>query len=151
MAPRNARRHTAPVNASPRVATVYVVDDNPSIQRALVRLLHSAGMEGTAFASIHALLSADIARDDACVIADVRLDHDDGLRIPQLLADRGNRLPVIFLTALDTGDMRARAHRAGAAAFFRKPVDDQALIDTVRWVLQEQDADAQRTRDTVPK
>ena len=141
-----------PVNESTVAATVYVVDDDPSIQRALVRLLRSARMEGAAFASIDAFLAADIAREkNACVIADVRLDHDDGFRIPQLLAERGIPLPVIFLTAVDTRDMRVRAHRAGAAALFRKPVDDQALIDTIRWVLQGQSAAAQRTRDTVPR
>jgi len=125
------------VNATVVAATVYIVDDDPSIPRALVRLLRTAGMESFAFASIDAFLAADIAPGGACVIADVRLDHDDGLRIPQLLAARDTRLPVIFLTAVDTEDMRVRAHQAGGMAFFRKPVDDQALIDTIRWVLQE--------------
>lgn len=124
------------MNAAVKTATIYVVDDDPSIQRALVRLMRSAGMECVAFASIEAFLAAEIAPGDACVIADVRLDHDDGLRIPQLLAERGSRLPVIFLTALDTQDTRSRAHQAGAVAFFRKPVDDQALIDIIHWALQ---------------
>ena len=126
------------MNARVATPTVYVVDDDISIRRALPRLLRTVGMEAVDFDSLTALLAEDLRREDACIVADIRLDHEDGLQLPRLLAARGLRLPVIFLTAVDTADMRERAFRAGGAAFFCKPVDDQALIDAIRWALAKQ-------------
>jgi two-component system response regulator FixJ len=116
-------------------ATVYVVDDDPAIRRALPRLLRSAGINTVAFDSLASLLEADLKTEDACVVADIRLKGEDGLALPRLLAERNLKLPVVFLTAVDSTDIRERAIHAGGAAFFRKPVDDLALIDSIRWVL----------------
>jgi FixJ family two-component response regulator len=58
-----------------------------------------------------------------------------GLELPALLASAGRRLPVILVTAHDTEETRDIAQRAGAAAYFRKPVDDQALLDAIAWTL----------------
>ena len=55
--------------------------------------------------------------------------------LPQALAERGERIPVILISASDADDTRASARRNGAAAFLRKPVDDQALVDAIEWVL----------------
>ena len=126
------------MNAQVATPTVYVVDDDISIRRALPRLLRAVGMEAMAFDSLAALLAENLRRADVCVIADIRLDQEDGLELPRLLAARGLRLPVIFLTAVDTADMRERAFRAGGTALFCKPVDDQALIDAIRWALAKQ-------------
>ena len=58
-----------------------------------------------------------------------------GLELPALLARTGQRLPVIFVTAHDTPETRELAHRLGAAGYFRKPVDEQALLDAIAWAL----------------
>jgi FixJ family two-component response regulator len=115
--------------------TVYVIDDDPSVLKALSRLLRVSGLDSIPLPSIASFMESDISDQDACVLADIRLENEDGLVIPRLLAERGLRLPVIFLTAVDTKEVRSRARQAGAAAFFRKPVDDQALIDAIRWAL----------------
>ena len=111
--------------------TVYIVDDDPSVLRALGRLLRSAGLHAELFASIPALLEVQQPPPRSCVVADVRLS--DQLDLPALLLDRGWALPVIFLTGEDEAGVRAAAKRAGAAALFHKPVDDQALIDAIEW------------------
>ena len=41
--------------------------------------------------------------------------------------------PLILLTAHDNEEMRAAARNAGAAGYFRKPVDTEALLDAIRW------------------
>ena len=68
-------------------------------------------------------MRADLSDENACVISDVWMPGTSGLELPALLA----RLPVIFITAHDTPETREMAQRVGAAACFRKPVDDQAL------------------------
>jgi FixJ family two-component response regulator len=132
--------------------TVYIVDDDAAIRRALVRLMRSAGLAAEAFASVQALLVSprtliqpskgvadqttgeSIAR--ACVVADIRMPGQSGLELPALLAKQGLSLPVIFITAYDTEEHRKAAHAVGAAAFFRKPVDGEALLDAIHWAVE---------------
>jgi len=45
-------------------------------------------------------------------------------------------MPTIFLTAFDLNASRKQAKEGEAAAFFRKPVDDQALLDAVKWTVK---------------
>lgn len=123
------------MNAATSTATVYIIDDDESVRRALRRLLRSAGFQCVGFASIQEFLMGGIESDKACAIVDIRLDQDSGLRIPGLLAARGCRLPVIFLTGSDSEELRERARSLGAAALLRKPVDDQALLDVTYWAL----------------
>ena len=116
--------------------TVYVIEDDAYFRSALARLLRAYGFNFVGLPSIRAFMDADIDPDRACVVADIRLDDgEDGLTIPRRLTERGLNLPVIFLTAVDTEEMRAQARQAGAAAFFRKPVADQALVDAIRWAV----------------
>jgi FixJ family two-component response regulator len=115
--------------------TIYIVDDDESMRRALARLMQSAGYATATFASLGELLATEHFHEPACVIADVRMPGGSGLDLPERLRDCGSWLPVIIVTAHDTEQMRAEARRAGVAGYFRKPVDDQALIDAIEWAL----------------
>ena len=114
---------------------VYIVDDDPAIQQALGRLMRSAGLRAETFASVIDLLDKGFFEERACIVADIRLPDISGLDLPELLAQQGRSRPVIFITAYDTTANRQAAHRAGAAAFFRKPVDGEALIDAITWAV----------------
>jgi len=118
-----------------RNAIVYVIDDDPSVRRALERLVRSAGLEVALFESVqHFLDGADLTRP-ACVVADVRVPGGRTLELPSLLARAAHCVPVVYLTAHDTDETRRRAWEAGAIGYFRKPVDDQALLDAIQWAL----------------
>ena len=114
---------------------VYIIDDDESVHRALARLLRSAGFEPRTFASVEAFTASGVDCSSGCVLADISMPGCGGLDLPKHLRRMGCQLPVIFLTAQDTETTRAAARRAGAAGFFRKPVDDQALIDAIEWAL----------------
>jgi FixJ family two-component response regulator len=116
-------------------ATIYIVDDEPSICTAYARLMRSARMQPRTFASVEDFMESDIACENACVISDVRMPGTSGLELPALLARSGRRLPVIFVTAHDTSETRELAHRLGASSYFRKPVDEDALLDAIAWAL----------------
>lgn len=120
---------------------VYIVDDEPSVCTAYARLLRSARMQSRTFASIEDLLRAELTDENACVVSDIRLSGTSGLDLPELLTRAGHHLPVIFVTAHDTAETRECAQEAGAAAYFRKPVDAQALLDAIAWALREKRAD----------
>ena len=49
----------------------------------------------------------------------------------------GMKLPVIFVTAEDSEDVRVRARAFGAAGFFLKPVDGTALINSIEQALDK--------------
>ena len=114
---------------------VYVIDDDASVRTALQRLIRSAGLEAAVFGSVAEFLAGDPPVPQACIVADVRMPGPSGLDLPALLARRGWRFPVIFVTAYDTAEARRLAREAGAVGYFRKPVDDQALLDAIQWAL----------------
>ena len=116
--------------------TICILENDESVRKALLRLMRSAGVVATSYASVDELLGVPTLPEYACIIADIRMQGTSGLALPGLLAKRGLRTPVIFVSAQDTEETRAEAKRAGAAAFFRKPVDDQALLDTLAWVVR---------------
>jgi FixJ family two-component response regulator len=116
---------------------VYVVDDDESVRRALRRLLHSWGLRATTFASATEFLDSGPCEEDACLIADIRMPGLGGLDLQRELLAKGSTIPVIFITAFDTAETRKQARALGAAGYFRKPVDDQALLDAIRWALSK--------------
>jgi FixJ family two-component response regulator len=113
--------------------TVYIVDDDVSVRQALARLVRSARMRAEAFETVRDLVTRAGSDEPDCVIADIRMPDVSGLELPGLLARDVHRPPVIFVTAYDTEENRAEAKNVGAAAFFRKPVDGQALLDAIAW------------------
>jgi FixJ family two-component response regulator len=116
---------------------VYIVGDEPTICTAYARLIRSAEMMPHTFASVEDLVHAQPLAEGACVICDVQKRGADGLELPALLARAGHRIPVIFVTAHDTPEARELAQMAGGAAYLRKPVDAQALLDTIEWAVSE--------------
>jgi FixJ family two-component response regulator len=115
---------------------IYIVDDEPAVCTAYARLARSAKMEPRTFASVEEFMRADCTDENACVISDVRMPGVSGLELPALLIRAGKHLPVIFTTAHDSPETRDVAHHSGAAAYFRKPVDAQALLDAIAWAIK---------------
>ncbi len=117
---------------------VYIVDDEPSVCTAYARLIRSAKMVPRTFSSVEEFLGSDFSDDNACIISDVQMPGASGLELPRLLDRAEHHLPIIFVTAHDTPETRERARRVGAAAYFRKPVDDLALLDAITLALRGQ-------------
>ena len=114
---------------------IYVVDDDESVRKAMKRLIRSTGMEVQAFASALEFLDFEHRKENACIVVDIKLQGMSGLELHDELRAKGSDLPVIFITGFDSPETRAQAKRAGAAGYFRKPLDDQALLDTIQWAL----------------
>ena len=114
---------------------IYVVDDDASVREALTMLFLSADMEIQTFEAAEDLLKFQLREEKACLISDIKLKGLGGLELQKQLAERGIDIPVIFLTAFDSNEVRQQAKQAGAAGYFRKPVDDQALLDTIHWAI----------------
>jgi len=122
------------VDASP---VVYVVDDDEAVRESLAFLFDAADLAAQTFASAESFLAS--VRDDrpGCLVLDVRMPGMDGPELQALLARRGLRLPVIFLTAHGSIPLTVEVVRAGAADFLTKPVDGQHLLERVQSCLRE--------------
>jgi two-component system response regulator FixJ len=121
------------VAATAASCPIYIIDDDASVRVALERLLIAAGIRVRAFPSADAFLASGAPIEGACIILDVMMHGLSGLDLCQTLKARKVRANFIFVTAHDTPEARQRARDAGAIAYFRKPVDDRALIDAIEW------------------
>ena len=65
-------------------------------------------------------------------MAHQKVDKTDGVSDS---AEQGIRIPVIVISASDDAQVREQARELGAVAFFRKPIDDQALLDAISWAI----------------
>jgi len=117
-------------------ATVYVLDDEPEMVKALSRLLRAKRFEVRGFSSVRAFLDAFRAQDLACLVLDVAMPELDGLELQRHLTHQGILIPTIFLTGHGDIPMSVRAVKAGATDFLTKPVDAALLIQAVRAALQ---------------
>ena len=123
-------------DASPELKPiVYIVDDDASVRKALMRLMVSEKLEARSFASANEFLDSGFRDKQACLIADVKMPGLTGIELQQKLLARGYELPIIFITGYDTEQTRELAKRSGALGYFSKPIDDQALLDTINWAL----------------
>jgi len=115
---------------------VHLIDDDEPNRRALTRLMRSAGMQGIAYASVAEFLASDFEQSGACIVADVHMPEDNSLSLPERLRESGVSMPVIFITGDYSAETRERIREAGGRAYFGKPVDDQALLDMIRWAVR---------------
>ena len=118
-----------------RQRVVYVIDDDESVRKSFARLLRSADLESETFSSPDEFLSIGRQEKNACIIADVRMPGSTGFDLTERLSASGIRIPVIVVSASDDVQIREYARELGAVAFFRKPVDDQALLDAIFWAI----------------
>jgi FixJ family two-component response regulator len=114
---------------------IYIVDDDASVRTNLARLMRSAELPAQAFASAEEFLAMADTLQPGCLLLDITLPGASGLQLQAELNRRRVKLPVIVVTARDEAETRELARRLGAHYFFRKPVDAQALIDAIQWVL----------------
>jgi FixJ family two-component response regulator len=117
--------------------TIFIIDDEPPVVRALERLLRAAGYEVRGFLSSRAFLEQHDPAIPGCAILDIAIDGMNGFELQQLLADSRCERPVVFLTGRGDIPMSVRAMRAGAVSFLTKPVKGEELLDAVRAALEK--------------
>ena len=115
---------------------VAIVDDDASVRQSARRLIRSFGYRPEAFASGEEFLASASAARTACLVLDVRMPNADGLEVQRHLAERGLRIPIIFLTGRASDAEERRARSAGAVEFLRKPVDTATLLQVLQKVFR---------------
>lgn len=115
---------------------VIVIDDEASVRHSLIWLLDSISIKAFEFSSAQAYLDSNLVATNGCLVVDVRMPGISGLQLQKMLRDRGNQLPIIFLSAYGDGKTGAQAIKDGAIEFLQKPYQNQELLDAVNAALE---------------
>src|SRR6202790_445322 len=131
----------AKANDKITATTVYVVDDDDGMRRALDTLLGTVGYKTAVFSRPSEFLANFHADSPGCLVLDIRMPDMSGLELQQHLNRTGSMLPVIFITGHGDVPMAVQAMKEGAFEFIQKPFRDQDLLDRINHALQ-QDAES---------
>jgi FixJ family two-component response regulator len=116
---------------------ISIVEDDDSCRAAMMSLIRSFGFAAAAFPSAQAFLESGRLKDTDCVITDLQMPGLSGIDLQSALIARGDRTPLIFVTAVAEENFRKRALDAGAIAFLKKPFDEEHLIAHIQTALQK--------------
>lgn len=116
--------------------TVFIVDDDASVLKAVARLLRSAGFKTALFSSPQQFLDEHDSEASGCLVLDVAMPKMSGLELQQILAAQHSELPIIFLTGHGDIPMSVRAIKQGAVDFLTKPVNDSDLISAIQNAIE---------------
>ena len=116
---------------------IHVIDDDPSVRRALGRLLAAAGHRCETHDSAEAFLARRPEAGPGCAVIDLQLPGASGLDLQARLAELGETLPLIFLTGRGDIPASVRAMKGGAVDFLTKPVETAALLAAIAAALDQ--------------
>jgi FixJ family two-component response regulator len=110
---------------------IAIVDDDPSVLKALARLLRGRAFEARTYTSARDFLAALPEGLPECLIVDLQMPEMTGLELQRHLNSTGIRIPTIVITAHDEAGARERSESAGAIAFLSKPLQDTSLLAAI--------------------
>ncbi|MDN8618066.1 response regulator [Variovorax ginsengisoli] len=115
---------------------VYIVDDDASMREALSSLMRAFEWQVRTFETAAEFLAHARPNLPACLVLDVRLPVTSGLELQRILAQRGDALPIVFMTGHGDVPMSVKAMKAGAVEFLLKPFSDVELLDAIDLALE---------------
>lgn len=116
---------------APGPSIMAIVDDDPSVGRALQRVVEAGGYTAKTFVSAHEFLDALPRYREACLVLDIYLGAMSGFDLLERLEADGMRIPVILITAHDDASTRGRIESSRVAGHLLKPFDGPALLEAI--------------------
>ena len=113
------------------IPVISIVDDYESVRTALKSLIYSVGFRAEVFGSGEEFLNSACVLQTDCLIADVRMPGMSGLELQERLNAAGASVPIVFISAHDDKEARARGLRAGAIDFLQKPFSEESLLGAI--------------------
>jgi FixJ family two-component response regulator len=115
---------------------VSVVDDDESVRESLPDLLREFGFAAQAFSSAEQFLTSDCIGQTRCLILDIGMPGMSGPDLQRELRLRGQRIPIVFITAHRDESVRPRLLAEGAVELLFKPFSETALLDALNAALR---------------
>ena len=132
---------------SPPNSLVFAIDDDPSVRKALARLLRLAGYQSEIFESASNFLKREPHAGPACVIVDVRMPGINGMHLQESLIQHGREEQLVFITGHGDVSTCAQAMKAGAVDFLTKPIRGDELLECVDRALMRSAEQRQRSEE----
>src|SRR6476620_10051263 len=118
--------------SAPRTNSIWLLDDDVSMLKALGRLMDSAGFDVEKFSDPIIFLARLEQATCRLAVLDVWMPQMSGLEVQTRLRRDSPTTQIIFLTGRDDPMARQTAIEAGAFAFLSKPFDDEVLMQLIR-------------------
>jgi FixJ family two-component response regulator len=115
----------------PEAPLISIVDDDESVREALKSLIDSVGFRAELFSSGEEFLNSTYVSETACLITDVLMPGMSGLDLQDRLNAAHSSVPIVFISAHDDKEARARGLRGGAIAFLQKPFSEDSLLGAI--------------------
>jgi FixJ family two-component response regulator len=124
------------VRMASAVSYVAVVDDDPSVCRALKRLLTAASFQTRTFVSALEFIDALTHGRPDCLVTDIQIPEFSGFDLHRYLRNTDQAVPTIVITAFDDAAIRTRWLTDGVVAYLTKPIDGAALVSALHAATQ---------------
>ena len=116
--------------------TIAVIDDDLRVLESLINLLASCGYKAEGYCSAEEFLESGGLERSSCVITDVEMRQMSGLGLLHHINNTASSLPVVVITGKPSEKSESFYLEKGAVAFFRKPVDGDALVDLLKGICK---------------
>jgi FixJ family two-component response regulator len=113
------------------IPVISIVDDDEWVRTALKSLMDSVGFRAEVFGSGEEFLKSPYVWRTDCLITDVRMAGMSGLELQARLHAAGSSVPIVFISAHEDNEARARSLRDGAIAFLQKPFSEDSLLGAI--------------------
>lgn len=124
--------------------TVFLIDDDPAMLFLWSKHLRAAGLRVVVAETAEPVMARLAAGERGCVVVEMSIPGQDGLAFQNALHIRGITLPILFTSGRADVQTAVAAMKAGAFDFLCKPINPDALVETVSRALRK---DEETSRD----
>jgi FixJ family two-component response regulator len=111
--------------------TVFIVDDDASVRKALERLIRAHGYGVEAIDGGQAYLDHALPTAPACLVLDIKMPGVSGLDVQRQISGTARDLPIVFITGHGDEEECAEALRRGAVEVLHKPLEAEVLLSAI--------------------
>ncbi len=115
--------------------TVLVVDDDEAVRKSLSRGIASRGFQVASYASAEEFLYYYCPDQPSCLLLDQGMPRMTGLELQQILVERGDQIPIIFMSGHGDASDASQAMAHGAIAFLEKPCKPALLHEKIKQAI----------------
>jgi len=133
------------------IATILVIEDSEGDRALIQRTLEKKNYSVITANDGESGLKAAREREVDVIILDYLLPGMNGLEICRILKEdkRTQKIPIIFLTVVESGEAILECYGSGAESYMHKPIDVRALLKEVKLMLLEGKENASETENDV--